>query len=206
MDEQANQLSEDAAHRIEACEKMSPIGQKLFKYVEFDKNEEMLAEIRKHPIGVVVIAVIGVVVSLFIAASASFLASNTDSFGFSGSSSSKSGILAVGFILAIIALAITAISIVLYRSNVVYITNQKVAHVAYVGIFNRKVTQLGMGNVEDVAVKQNNIFARLFNFGINIVETAGEKENLTFTMVPRPNTYSQIIIEAHEKYVEKYGN
>ncbi len=198
-----------AAHRAEAAQRLSPVAQKLFKYVEFDEDEEVIAEIRKHPIGIIVIAIVGIFITLSLFLGSLLLAMNLESLGFDlgdGAGSFKAIIMGIGAILAVVALAVTGISIVLYRLNVVFVTNEKIAEVAYYSLFNRKVTQLGIGNIEDVSVHQRGIFAHIFNYGTLIVETASEKENATFTLVPTPNVFSQPIIEAHEKYVEKFGN
>jgi len=199
----------NAAHRAEACERLSPVGRKLFKYVEFDSDEELIAEIRKHPIGLVTTGIIGVFISLSVFIGTILLAANLESLGFNlgdGGGSIKAIIITFGLILSLLALGITAISLVLYVRNVVFVTNEKIAEVAYISLFNRKVTQLGLGQVEDVTVSQRGIFSHIFDFGTIIIETAGEKENCTFTLVPTPNKFSQIIIEAHEGNVHSYGN
>ncbi len=99
-----------------------------------------------------------------------------------------------------------SVSIALYVLDVIYVANQKIAEVEYVSLFNRKITQLGIGQVEDVTDNKKGIFAYIFNFGTLIIETAGEKENATFNTVPKPNYYSQIIIQAHDESVKHYGN
>ncbi len=208
MDEVEDKSAAEKAHRAEASARLTPVAKRLFKYVEFDEKEELLYEIHKHPIGIIGIATIGIGLSLVFVIGAMILVSNLDSITISGDSSSslKAIIIFVGFILSIITLAVSAISIVLYRSNVVYLTDQKIAEVAYLGIFNRKVTQLGNGNVEDVTSHQRGLLARLFNFGTMIVETASERENLTFSVIPNPTYCSQLVIQAHEAYIVKNKN
>ncbi|MGZ6004626.1 MAG: hypothetical protein ACXWLH_00585 [Candidatus Saccharimonadales bacterium] len=199
----------NATHRDEACQRLSPVGRKLFKYVEYDSDEDLIAEIRKHPIGLVTTAIIGLLISLSVFAGAMLLAANLENLGFDlgdGSGSLKSLIIIFGVILSLLALGVTAISLVLYIRNVIFVTNEKIAEVAYISLFNRKVTQLGLGQVEDVTIQQQGIFSHIFDYGIITIETAGEKENCTFTLVPTPNKYSQVIIEAHEGNVHRFGN
>jgi hypothetical protein len=197
------------AHRAEANGKLSAIGQRLFKYVEFDSDEEMLAEIRKHPIGLIAIASVGLFVTLAVAIASIVLASNLDGVtnGFeTNNSAAKSIIVIIGLTLSFLALIMTAIYVVLYRLNVVFITSEKIAEVVYPSLFNRKVTQLSIGNVQDVTTHQKGILPHLFNYGTLLVETAGEIPNREFTYVPDPHPYSNLITEAHEHYVEQYGN
>jgi len=198
-------------HQQQASTVLSPMGKKLFHYIEFDDSEVLIAEIRKHPIGAIVQGIIGVLISIVLVVSTMLLAANIDKLGFStgdgtGSGTIKAVLIIVGLILGLLALAITALSIVVYLSNIIFITDQKIAEVAYISVFNRKVTQLGIGSVEDVTVAQQGLFPRLFHYGTIVVETAGEVENCDFSLLPNPNFYSQKIIEAHELYVRKYGN
>lgn len=195
-------------HRAEATARLSSVGKKVFKYIEFDDDEELLAEIRKHPIGLVFIWLTGFLITATIVSSTVLLGMTVGSVGgdIDSSGSFRSIIIAIGLILGILSLLITIVTAILYQSNVVFVTNEKIAEVMYVSIFNRRVLQLGIGNVEDATVVQKGILPRLFNYGNLLTETAGELPNPAFTFVPDPNGYSKLIIQAHENYVEKYGN
>lgn len=199
-----------AAHRHEAAMKLSPTGRKLFKYVEFDEDEELLTEIRKHPFGLFLIILAGTFITVFLFVAFIFFAANIESLGLESvggdSDGLKAVLVAVGVILAFISLIVTIITTILYSLNVVYVTNEKVAQVHYLSIFNRKVMQLSIGNIEDVNVTQKGIFPHLFNYGTLLIETAGEMVNPSFSYVPHPHDNTHIIIEAHEAYVQKYGN
>lgn len=202
-----NEDSTTAAHREQACQQLSKVGRKLFKFVEYDKDENLMAEIRKHPMGLFIIAFVGVFIALAVLVASGLLAANLQNLGFDiDISNFRTAIFLVGVILSLLVLGVTAISLVLYVCNVIFVTNEKVAQVAYISLFNRQITQLGIGQVEDVTVQQRGIFAHIFNYGTLIIETAGEKENGNFTLVPNPNKFSQIIINAHEKNVQLYGN
>jgi len=203
-----NTPTQMSPHQAEACAQLSPLGAKLFKYIEFDDDEELIVEIHKHPIGAIALGAAGVIIALIIAIATTLLARNLDNLNIvsSGNSSGFKALLSAGgLILALLALAITAIIVAIYNNNVIYVTNQKIAEVAYMSIFNRKVTQLGMGSVEDVTFRQQGIFARLFGYGTIIVETAGAVENCYFTLLPNPNFYAQKIIQAHEAYIDAHG-
>ncbi|HSX43701.1 MAG TPA: PH domain-containing protein [Candidatus Saccharimonadales bacterium] len=198
-----------AEHRAEAVAKLSSVGKKVFKFIEFDDDEELLAEIRKHPIGLVFIWLTGFLITATIVASTAVLGMSLGSVGgdvVDSSGTLRTIIIAVGLLLGVLSLVITLITAILYQSNVVFVTNEKIAEVMYVSIFNRRVMQLGIGNVEDATVSQKGILPRLFDYGSLVTETAGEMANPAFTYVPKPNYYAQLITQAHENYVEKYGN
>lgn len=196
-------------HRAQAAKRLSPVGRQLFKYIEFDENEELLAEIRKHPIGAVFIFFTGIFIAAFLLFALIALSASLNTLGLEsgdGDSVIKVILIAAGLVLAAIGLLVTAITLSLYRRNVVYVTNEKIAQVTYKSIFHREVVQLGVGKIEDVTVTQRGILPHLFNYGTLLIETAGELPNCSFAYVPKPHDNSHIIIEAHEAYVEKYGN
>lgn len=195
-------------HKAEACRKLSPIGQKLFRFVEFDDEEELLAEIRKHPFGLFLIVITGIFISLTILFATTVLSVGAGSSGAFDQFGNTPQLLLIifGLLLTGLGLVATFVIGIIYRSNVVFVTNQKIAEVMYISLFNRRIIQLGIGSVEDVTVSQKGIFPRIFNYGMLLVETAGELENCTFTYVPKPNETSQLIIQTHEVYVQKYGN
>lgn len=185
--------------------KLSHMGAKFFKLIEFDDDEELLMEVRKHPFGLFVLIATGVFIAFVIFIVAVVLASSgfLSDAGFDGG---RPFIALFGFILAVLAIAMTAINAQLYRSNVVYITDEKIAQVLYVNLFHRKVSQLNMGDVQDVTITQQGLFANVFHYGTLVVETAGEQQNYTFTFVPHPHTTAKTIITAHEANIKLYGN
>src|SRR3990167_3288290 len=197
-----------SSHKAETKKKLSTLGAKLFRYVEFDDKEEFLTEIRKHPIGAVVIGATGSLIAFIITIAVTLIARNIDSFSLSGSGgneSAKALLLIGGLIMSLLALGATGISVFVYRSNVIYVTNQKIAEVAYLSLFNRKVTQLGLSHIENVTFHQDGILPHLFNYGNIVIETASELENTSFSYVPNPNFYSQQIIQAHEAYLDSHN-
>ena len=198
----------DIQHRKAAGEKLSNEGRKYFKFVEFDANEELVSEIRKHFFGLFLVLLGGLVVILAILALGFLLlAADLNSFfGADGLDGIKPAIGVAFFLLLILALIGIFIAVFLYRSNVIFVTSEKIAQVVYVSLFNRKISQLSIGDVQDASVHQRGIFAHIFNYGTLVIETAGEQQNYTFTYVPDPYTQSKLIVGAHEENLKKYGN
>lgn len=189
--------------------RLSHLGRQYFNLIEFDDAEEILLEIRKHIFGQIIIILTGIFVMVAITAAmiGLALATREDSLlGGTGSSEYQGVMVLIGFLLTIFAGIGMLIGVYLYRSNVVFITNQKIAQVLYLTIFNRKISQLNIGDVQDVTVSQNGFTARLFNYGTLVIETAGEQNNYTFTYVPNPYESSKTIILAHERNIALYGN
>lgn len=197
-------------HREEASSRLSQMGQRYFSLIEFDEDEELVIEIRKHPFGLFLIEAMGVFVSSAIAIAGIVLGMNIGSvdatIGTSSSASFQVFVIGVSIILAILGLVATVIGMIIYRSNVIFVTSEKLAQVLYKNIIDRKISQLSIGDVQDVTVNQKGIFARIFKYGTLIVETAGEQQNYTFTFVPSPYEAAKSIVGAHETNLRKYGN
>lgn len=185
--------------------RLSHIGKRFFSLIEFDENEELLMEIRKHPFGLLIILVTAGIIAATVLIGTFTLASSNilSDFEVDGA---RRYIALFGFLLSTLIFIVSAVFAQLYRSNVVYVTNEKIAQVLYITLFNRKISQLNIGDVQDVTVTQKGIFAHMFNFGTLVIETAGEQQNYTFTFVPHPHSAAKIIIEAHEVNLKLYGN
>ncbi len=185
--------------------RLSHIGKRFFKLIEFDQNEELLLEIRKHAFGLLLIVFTSAFISFAILI-ASFALASSSFFAEIGLDGAERYVALLGFVLAVLVFIVTGIYAQLYRSNVVYVTNEKIAQILYLTLFHRKVSQLNIGDVQDVTVSKKGVFATIFNYGTLVIETAGEQQNYTFTYVPRPDTAAKTIIQAHEANLKLYGN
>ncbi len=189
--------------------KLSATGRKYFNLIEFDKEEQLICEIRKHMIGLLFIYFIGIMISFIIASLFGLIFSegfdsNAKSVGISATG--KSFIITGGIIFIFFIIVAMTIQAILYTNNVIYITSEKIAQVLYISLFNRKISQLSIGDVQDVTVTQKGILAHMFNFGTLVIETAGEQQNYTFSYIPDPYKHSKLIVGAHERNLVEFGN
>ncbi len=165
-----------------------------------DYNEQKLCEIAKHPFGIVIIyiwALVGLVVALGLAY---FLLpaviQDTD----------RAFLIAHFFALVAIVLTVFGITIaaMIYRQNRLIVTDINITQILQYGLFNRKVSQLNLINVEDVTSIQKGILPTLFGFGELKIETAGEQANFHFTYCPKSSYYANIILNAREKILGQH--
>ncbi len=184
---------------------LSATGKRYFSLIEFDDEEQLLLEIRKHMFGLFIIVFSGALISLTILLASLVLASGSV-LGQLGIDGAQKYVALLGFIVSVLTVGVTMIYAQLYRSNVVYVTNEKIAQVLYMTLFNRKISQLNIGDVQDVTVSQKGVFAHVFSYGTLVIETAGEQQNYTFSFVPNPYGVSKVIIVAHEANLKLYGN
>lgn len=192
-------------------DKLTPLGKKFCQMIEFDTNETLHLEIRKDPFGLFMIyflggAITAVFFGLLVIGGASFNFDDMLSGSSVSSSSVNSIIVAIGFFLSVLSIIATAIGAFLYKSNVVLITSEKIAQMLYISLFNRKISQLSIADVQDVTVTQKGILAHIFNYGTLVIETAGEQSNYTFTFTPEPYETAKALVGAHETDVQLHGN
>ncbi len=188
---------------------LSNNAKQLFKLMEFDENEELVSEIRKHPFGLAVIYIVGTLVSFALlgATIALITISRGDPLDTGYNlSNAQPIILLLGGLLILFAVVATAISAYLYTSDVVLVTSEKLSQFLHKSIFDRKISQLSIGDVQDVTVSQIGLFSRLFNYGTLVIETAGEQQNYTFAYTPNPYEKAKDIVGAHEENLKKFGN
>ncbi|TXG77327.1 hypothetical protein E6P97_01990 [Patescibacteria group bacterium] len=200
--------SRNEQHRADAHKRLSTLGRKFFDMLEYDVDEQLIMDVRKHPFGLFVIEVTGFFITLIVAIVPIVLAYNLGAVGVEegGGNGFQALFVIFGLVMSLLALAGTFIAGVLYKNNVIYITNEKLAQIRYLSLFNRKVSQLSIGDIQDVSVQQRGIFAHWFNYGTLVVETSGEQQNYTFTYVPKPYQVSRAIVGAHEENLKLYGN
>lgn len=199
-------MTSKTPNRDAASRRLSAFGRRHFNFIEFDEKEVLVLEIRKHPIGLVGVYSTGIFVAIIMVAVVIGLNHIFRSESFIELRALQPIIVGIGAIMAIIALVATAIGAYLYQSNVIFVTSEKIAQVLYKSIFNRKISQLSIGDVQDVTVSQRGILSHIFHYGTLVVETAGEQQNYTFNFVPMPYESARAIVGAHEENLKIYGN
>lgn len=170
--------------------------------LDLDKNEEVLQEIRRHPLGAIGIygaagvSITLMLVLLYIAVSAEDVLLGLSDAGYG---------LLFGGLVAFIAF-ISWVAIHVYNTNELVVTNENIIQVLQYSLFSRQVSQLNLAKIQDVSVDQLGLLSTFFNFGTIEIETAGEAANFRFTYTPNPNRVAKLIIEAHEDYIRRRGN
>ncbi|MCA9332046.1 PH domain-containing protein [Candidatus Saccharibacteria bacterium] len=189
---------------------LSSSAKQAFRLIEFDKDEVLLCEVRKHWFGLFLVYAVGTFVSvvlIMVAVGSAFLGgeASADTIGLSFSAI-QMPIILLCFVSALLAAVGTAVGAFLYKSNVVLVTSEKLVQLLNITLFNRKISQLSIGDVQDVTVQQDGIFPHLFKYGTIVIETAGEQQNYRFTYTPFPYETAKMIVSSHEENLKLHGN
>lgn len=159
--------------------------------------EQIVVSVRKHLFGLVVIyveALLGFVAlfGLFLLIAPQLAHGN------------RSQIYAIGSLVFIVLLVATgvvlALATIVYTRSQLVVTHTNITQVNQVGLFNRKISQLSLGDVEDVSAQQKGIFASIFKYGTIFVETAGEQANFNFDFCPNPNYVAKQISDCEQAF------
>ncbi len=190
-------------------EQLSRIGKTLFDMIEFDQDEQLVDEIHKHPFGLFIIYLtgfsIGFIAFLVLILLPAMFGGDSSSLGFD-LTKAQPIMTVLAFFFFIATFIGTFIGAYLYKNDVILVTSEKLAQILYKTIFNRKISQLSIGDVQDVTVNQVGIFPRIFNYGTIVIETAGEQNNYQFTYVPNPYKRAKNIVGSQEVNLRKFGN
>lgn len=169
-----------------------------------DNDEVHIATVYRHPFGIMIIYV---QVFFGLAAAAGLLFWLLPSAGIVDTEENPQVLtwLGVGIlIIAAIMVLILLIATVIYRRNKLVITSKSITQIAQIGLFNRRVSQLAISNLEDATAIKKGIFQTFLDYGTLNVETAGEQNNFHFMYCPQPDRYAKYILDAREKFVERY--
>lgn len=161
------------------------------------EGEQVIFEIRRHPIGIIgvyvsfglLLAIIGIAAiiapSVLVDYNKRFIA-NIGLAAFVGG--------------AALSLVFVYIARIVYYGNRWILTSDSLTQVNQHSLFSKQSSQLGMDNLEDVTVEQNGIFAHIFKYGNLRAQTAGEHGKFIITYCPHPHEYAQQILIARENF------
>ena len=189
---------------------MGPIKYANLELFEHDKDEVVHGEVSRHQIGIFFIllnmSIIIIALSAVLFLIAKYQNSVEDFFHLNGllDITVLASVL-IGILMFLILLGSLS-AMYVYHHNYFVLTDQKLIVVQTKNVFRRKISQLSIGDIQDVTVDQRSLLSRLFNYGTIKIETAGELGNFNFPYAPNPFVCSKSMVEAHEKNLQLFGN
>lgn len=164
-------------------------------------GETVILEIKKHSVGALFIALIGLSIGVAAVVAGVLMFSFMRLSNDSNISNLAPLSIVVGFVVAFLVLGVSLVNVYLYNQNKLIVTSEKIAQINYATIVDRKVIQLSIERLQDVSVSQIGVFPRIFKYGTIIIDTAGEQEDCVFTYAPNPYELSRAIMNQHEKSI-----
>lgn len=93
-----------------------------------------------------------------------------------------------------------------YYLNTTIITTKHLVDIRQDGLFNHKVSEQNLLQVQDVSSYMKGIFQTFFRYGRVMVETAGDQPNFIIPNVPAPYKIANTIMKLHHNLVETGEN
>jgi len=182
------------------------ISKKYLELIEMDPDEQFICVIKRHPIGLVGVYLSGLFIALGVIFGSSIFGAWLNVQPESSGQNLGIYISIIGLVIGVVVAIFTFVSGYVYSNSVILVTSDKIAQILYKNLVDRKISQLSLGDLQDVTVDQSGLPARLFKYGTLVIETAGEQNNFTFNFTPYPYRCAEEIVGAREKSIKKYGN
>ncbi len=163
-------------------------------------GEQIICEIKRHPIGIFGVYFISGALILAMAVLA-FIAGPAV---FSGNHGQALAISSILFLL-VTSLLVAFVYIInkVYWGNSWVVTTDSITQIVQTSLFSKQSSQLSLGNLEDVTAEQRGFFPQMFNYGLLRAETAGERSKFIFSYCPNPNYYAKKVLAARENFEQQ---
>ena len=161
------------------------------------EDEQVLSEIRRHPIGIIGVylgAALVVVAAITGAIVAPSHISNLNS-------SAKEAFMFGALIITIVAALYVYVARVIYNGNRWILTDDSLTQVTQNGLFKQHSSQLSLANLEDITADQSGIIQTMLGYGTLRAETAGERSKFVFPFCPKPTEHARKILAARESFI-----
>ena len=159
--------------------------------VNLDSDEYVVFSIKRHSFGV-----FGIIISSML----SFIIVASIWITISIMPNNLNLTLAMKTNITLASLALLALSVVsamighsIYKNNKFIITNERVVQWIVSGLFNKKKQTINLEAIEDISFSQTGFLQHLIGFGTVRLSTIGEESTYTFTFVPQPNKYAELL-------------
>lgn len=165
--------------------------------LNLSKGEYIISEVRRHPIGLLGILLLGgvlaVLVFFVLAAYPSLIANTT------AAPSVSTLIMPAILVLILIALG-TYIAAWVYLNNKFFLTNESVIQEIQTTLFSHNEQTVSLGNIEDASYTQTGIIQIIFNYGSIRLSTEGDETTYRFHYVSNPKRQIALLNNAVEAF------
>lgn len=185
--------------------KLKNVDPKLLRFFEHDPDEKLIFQLNKHTVGLVFIYAGAIIMFVLIILAVFLIFRYIPTAGFDIEPYELPIKMLFG-VTAFLVLLGGYIAGWVYQRSCLILTSEKLIQIYQKSLFNREVSQLSIGDVQDTNVDQMGILSRIFHFGTIVIETAGEQHNFQFNYAPYPHEHSKEITAAHERNIHLYGN
>lgn len=168
--------------------------------VNLTENEFVIAEVRRHPIGLLApflsgILVIGIALGFLFNYPAIVTALNA------GDKLPSFGVMIIPILLIVgLAALFMYIAYYVYNRNYFILTNECVIENMQYSLFSQREQTISLGSVEDSSFTQDNILQYILNYGSIRLSTIGDEDTYRFQFVSDPKNELIVLSDAVEHF------
>lgn len=163
--------------------------------LNLSKQEYIISEVHRHPIGLVPPVVIGSVLVILVLGVLSMYSKFVPS-----GNPPLSSVLMPALLLILLVVLGTYIVIITYLGNKFYLTNESVIQEIQTSLFSRNEQTVSLSNIEDASYTQTGIVQLLFNYGSIRLSTEGDETTYRFSYVANPKQEIALLNNAVEAF------
>lgn len=173
--------------------------------IHLSRGEYVIAEVRRHPIGLLSIWIITALLVVGCLALIPFYGTNIDAIASAFMLKANALPTAADITLPLIALAVLfgfggLLAVYVYNGNLFYLTNESIIQYIQTSIFATQQQQINLVNIDDVSNQQRGILEQVLNYGTLHVTTEGDgHSSYTFPFVASPQNVTRLVNDAMEE-------
>jgi len=95
-------------------------------------------------------------------------------------------------------------SLTMYVMDIWIVTNQRIIDSTQQGFFNRTISEINLGNIQDTSIVVSGLIPTTMNFGDVEVQSAGEVVHFKFRQVASPQNVKDVISKAMKEYKQAH--
>lgn len=189
---------------FEHDEQLHAESQKKYPTLNLSDGEYIVAEVRRHPIGLFSIWFVTLLCVALVVALSVFIGTHASEVASSGVALSPDLILGGMALITILILLLGYVGQVIYVDNRFYVTNESVIQHVRTGLFTSREQTIALGGVEDASFRQEGILQYILGYGSIRLSTVGDENTYRFTIVSNPRTQLKTLNDAVEAFKSRH--
>jgi len=184
----------------EEVKKKHERAKRLYPMLNLSEGEYVINAVRRHPIGLILPLVIGVLLITVALTILSGYPAIAETLNFTGQLAEIATVAApILLFCAFVGLGMFVVYYV-YVNNKFFLTNESVIQEIQVSLFSRHEQTVSLGNIEDASYSQHGIIQQIFNYGSIRLSTEGDETTYRFTYVANPKQHIATLNNAVEAF------
>ena len=175
--------------------------QEAYPYLKLSNGEYVIKATRRHPIGLFLPTLVGVLVSavgFILIINSHYLSTKLiDNYNID----MQPGIaVALGLLLVLGAVLNSFASYFVFFNNKIFLTNESVIQIIQISLFSTSEQAVSLATIDDTAYRKNNLIEHMFDYGDIKISTIGNEKTYSMDYVLHPKEYTATLGHAVDAF------